>query len=135
MKRAIVIISFLILIFQNSLVGYAENSEWEHEKDLMKAGKDPRYASDRLIDKVAKELAIDFNRVDRKEFSRGMVVELEHGTKNPTADVTGDAPILTAKIVLAHLNEIPNYYTLLDEMEENAKKEAGEKGALKEAVY
>jgi hypothetical protein len=29
---------------------------------------------------------------------------------------------MTAKIALAHLNEIPNYYTLLDKMEKVGKK-------------
>ena len=76
--------------------------------------------------KVAEELDIDFSKVDRREFARGMIVELEHGTENPATDVTGDDPILTAKIALAHLNELPDYYTLLDEMEEEASEEMEE---------
>ncbi|MFC1643722.1 DUF5661 family protein [Candidatus Omnitrophota bacterium] len=105
-------------------MGYAENYEGGGKKEVLKKVEEAKYASDALIDKVAKKLDIDFNKVDKREFARGMVVELEHGTKNPATDVTGDDPILTAKIVLAHLNEIPDYYTLLDEMEEKAKKES-----------
>ena len=56
-----------------------------------------------------------------KEFMMGLNVELEHGTISPATNVTNDDLIMTAKIVLAHLNELPNYYTLLEEMEEKGK--------------
>lgn len=36
-------------------------------------------------------------------------------------DVTGDDPIMTGKVALAHLNEIPDYYTRLARMEAEAK--------------
>jgi hypothetical protein len=47
----------------------------------------------------------------------GMNVELEHGTRFPDLDVTGDAPVITAKIALAHLREFPDYYQRLATME------------------
>jgi hypothetical protein len=37
--------------------------------------------------------------------------------------VTSDDPVVTGKIVLAHLNEFPDYYTRLERMEEQAKRE------------
>jgi hypothetical protein len=37
--------------------------------------------------------------------------------------VTGDDPILTGIIALDHLNEFADYYTRLDKMEQEAKKE------------
>jgi hypothetical protein len=37
--------------------------------------------------------------------------------------VTGDDPILTGKIALAHLNEFADYYIRLEKMERKAKKE------------
>ncbi len=51
---------------------------------------------------------------------RGMKVELEHGTRFPDLDVTGDDPVITAKIALAHLREFPDYYDRLDAMEREA---------------
>jgi uncharacterized protein DUF5661 len=60
---------------------------------------------------------------DVEQFRRGMEVELEHGRHDPTTDVTGDDPVLTGKIALAHLNEFPDYYTRLARMEEEAKNE------------
>lgn len=47
----------------------------------------------------------------------GMNVELEHGRINSKTDVTGDDPIQTAKIALAHFHETPRYYLRLAEME------------------
>ncbi|MFJ7726148.1 DUF5661 family protein [Neobacillus sp. NPDC097160] len=36
-------------------------------------------------------------------------------------NVTGDDPIITGKIALAHLNEFPDYYKRLKVLEEEAK--------------
>jgi hypothetical protein len=41
------------------------------------------------------------------------------------SDVTGNDPAVTGKIALAHLNEVPDYYTRLDRMEEEAKRDRG----------
>jgi len=49
-----------------------------------------------------------------------MDVELEHGTIDPHTNVTNDDPLMTGKIALAHLNELADYYTRLDEMEKEA---------------
>ncbi len=61
------------------------------------------------------------DRYDAEEFYMGINVELEHGTIDPGTNVTDDDPVMTAKIALAHLNELPNYYTLLEEMEEKGE--------------
>ena len=61
---------------------------------------------------VAAKLGIDFSQKEYtlEEFTVGMNVELEHGTENPATNITNDDPILTGKIALAHLNEVPMYY-------------------------
>jgi hypothetical protein len=61
------------------------------------------------------------DKYDANEFYMGINVELEHGTVDPATNVTNDDPTITAKIALAHLNELPNYYTLLEEMEEEGE--------------
>ena len=43
-------------------------------------------------------------------FRQGLEVELEHGTRFEDANVTNNHPILTGKIVLAHLKETMDYY-------------------------
>jgi hypothetical protein len=61
---------------------------------------------------VAVKLGIDFSKKEYtlEEFAFGMNVELEHGTMDPATNVTNDDPVITGKIALAHLNEVPMYY-------------------------
>ena len=49
-----------------------------------------------------------------EDFKQGLEVELEHGIRYDDANVTNNHPILTGKIVLAHLKETMDYYTRLD---------------------
>jgi hypothetical protein len=71
----------------------------------------------------ATEIGIDFSTTPFSidEFCAGINVELEHGRRDPETNVTGDDPILTGKIALAHLREMPDYYTRLAEMEAEAE--------------
>ncbi len=46
-------------------------------------------------------------------FQEGLEVELEHGIRFPDANVTNNHPLLTSKIVLAHLKESMDYYQRL----------------------
>ena len=55
--------------------------------------------------------------VDLDQLRMGMEVELEHGRTNALTNVTDDDALLTAKIALAHLRELPDYYTRLALME------------------
>lgn len=64
-------------------------------------------------------LGVDWNSVDINQFRRGIEVELEHGIVNSNTNVTNDDLLTTGKIALAHLNELSDYYTRLD-MIENA---------------
>jgi len=73
--------------------------------------------------KAAAEIGIEISeeRFGLEEVRRGMDVELEHGTRFPDLNVTGDDPVLTAKIALAHLREYPDYYDRLATMEREAE--------------
>ena len=63
-----------------------------------------------------------------EQFRMGMDVELEHGTRDPQTNVTGDDVIMTAKIARAHLNEFPDYYTRLAKMEAEAEANGAAQG-------
>jgi hypothetical protein len=73
--------------------------------------------------RVGDEIGVDWGRFELEAFRAGMDVELEHGADDPQTDVTGDDPILTGKIALAHMKEFPDYYERLARMEEEAKRE------------
>jgi hypothetical protein len=53
-------------------------------------------------------------KVPTGEFRMGLEVELEHGTMYEDTNVTNNHPVLTGKIVLAHLKETMDYYERLD---------------------
>lgn len=47
-------------------------------------------------------------------FRKGLEVELEHGTRYEDANITNNHPVLTGKIVIAHLKETMDYYQRID---------------------
>jgi Protein of unknown function (DUF5661) len=77
--------------------------------------------------RIGMEIGIDWDSApfDVEQFRSGMDVELEHGTHDPLTDVTGDDPLVTGRIALAHLNEFPDYYSRLEQMEEQARRDHG----------
>lgn len=81
--------------------------------------REPRYTTAEAL-LLGQRLGVDWARIDLEQFRRGLDVELEHGRRHPHTDVTHDDPVLTAKIALAHLEGIPDYYTRLDAMEAGA---------------
>jgi hypothetical protein len=72
---------------------------------------------------IGDKLGINWSNFDVEQFRMGLDIELEHGLRAPSTDVTGDDPILTGKIALAHLNEFADYYTRLEKMEREAKEQ------------
>src|SRR3954452_20365886 len=77
--------------------------------------------------RIGEEIGIDWSSAafDVEQFRAGMDVELEHGLRDPATNVIDDDAVTTGKIALAHLNEFPDYYTRLEQMEENSKREHG----------
>jgi hypothetical protein len=71
--------------------------------------------------RVGDQVGINWAEVDLEQFRMGLEVELEHGVRNVVTNVTNDDLVLTGKIALAHLLELPDYYTRLQRMEEEAR--------------
>jgi hypothetical protein len=63
---------------------------------------------------ILKEVNVEGMPIPLEEFRVGLEVELEHGTRFKDANVTNNHPVLTGKIVLAHLKEAMDYYERLD---------------------
>lgn len=77
-------------------------------------------------------------KIGLESFRVGLEVELEHGTRFKDANVTNNHPILTGKIVLAHLKESLDYYERLEvaELEGDLLKAVNAKNPAKvEALY
>ena len=70
---------------------------------------------------IGNNLGINWNNIQLNEFTKGVNVEFEHGTRYPETNVTNDDKALTGKIAWAHLKEFPDYYTRLEKMENEAE--------------
>jgi len=102
----------------------------------------PEYVSKEEVKRVCKEIGLrDWTEIEKpsvteketstileivnvqkmniplEDFKQGLEVELEHGTMYKDANVTNNHPILTGKIVLAHLKETMDYYKRLEVVE------------------
>lgn len=62
-------------------------------------------------------IGVDWTVIDLEQFRKGLSVELEHGARDPETDVTHDDLAATGKIAWAHLKELPDYYSRLQEIE------------------
>ena len=73
---------------------------------------------------IGQRIGVDWSvgDVDLEQFRMGLAIELEHGSQDPATNVTNDDETITGKIALAHLREIPDYYTRLDAMEREAER-------------
>jgi len=77
--------------------------------------------------KIGELLGVNWSKFDVEQFRMGLDVELEHGAADPATNVTDDDTMTTGKIALAHLKEFPDYYTRLEQMEEEAERYHGRK--------
>jgi len=71
--------------------------------------------------RIGEMINIDWTKYDLEQFRMGLGVELEHGLRDSETNVTNDDEITTGKIALAHLKEIPDYYTRLADMEKSVE--------------
>ncbi len=79
-----------------------------------------KYFTTKEAERIGKKLGITWDKFDVEQFRMGLGVELEHGTRDMSTNVTDDDPVMTGKIALAHLNEFPDYYTRLYRLEKEA---------------
>ena len=99
--------------------------------DFYQKIRDGKYAKYNLTAQQVKEIGdkigVDWAVVDFGEFMQGVKEELEHGCTFAVApdpnqtNVTSDDLEATAKIALAHLYEVTDYYTRLEKLEDEGE--------------
>lgn len=148
--------SGVYLIYNYSGISYNNPQEMQRKEDRMQV---PEYVTKEEVQKVCRELKIsDWTKIQEPKvssqeagiilkivnvegmdipleaFRRGLEVELEHGTMFNDANVTNNHPVLTGRIVLAHLKETMDYYERLEVAElEGDLLKAMKKGDLAKA--
>ncbi len=63
---------------------------------------------------IREKVGGETTQISVEQFRNGLEVELEHGLTFMDANVTNNHPILTGKIVQAHLKEMLDYYLRLE---------------------
>jgi hypothetical protein len=81
-------------------------SDWSEKTDPAVSGGEAA-----MVLSIVNSQSMD---IPLESFRKGLEVELEHGTRFDDANVTNNHPILTGKIVLAHLKETMDYYERID---------------------
>ena len=71
--------------------------------------------------RIGDQIGVDWDKIPLEEFRMGLAVELEHGVHDVQTNVSDDDEIVTGKNALAHLKEFPDYYTRLEQMEQEAE--------------
>lgn len=79
-------------------------------------------------EEIGNDLGINWDEVRLDEFTIGLNIEMEHGTRYPETNVTNNDEKLTGKIAWAHLKEFPDYYTRLEKLEKEASEYWKNKG-------
>jgi hypothetical protein len=75
---------------------------------------DPPKVIQEEAEKILQAVNVAGMEIPLEDFIMGLEVELEHGTRFKDANVTNNHPLLTGKIVLAHLKETMDYYQRLE---------------------
>lgn len=83
---------------------------------------------------IGEKLGIDWGAFDVKQFHLGLNTELVAGAYNPVTSFASDDPILIGKVVRAHLNKFPDYYTHWAQREKEAEPEPSGKRASKRSL-
>jgi hypothetical protein len=87
--------------------------------------------------KLLKEVNTGGMKIETEQFRVGLEVELEHGILFKDAVVTNNHPIITGKIVLAHMKESLDYYRRLEvaELEGDLYKAVVNSNSVKAKQY
>ena len=80
--------------------------DWSKLKEIKVTGKEAAI--------ILRAVNVQNMPISVEDFRQGLEVELEHGVRFDDANVTNNHPILTGKIVLAHLKETTDYYQRLE---------------------
>jgi hypothetical protein len=96
-------------------------------KEIMNKPKPTRSLSERRqysrdeAKRIGDVLGIPWNRFGVDQFRIGLNLELERGRREPQTALDRGHPVVAGVIVLARLNEMPDYYVRLSTMENKAE--------------
>ena len=66
--------------------------------------------------RIGESLHIDWDQVDLEQFRQGLMGNHKQGSMDPETGRTYDGVLLTGRVVLAHMQEFPDYFTRLERL-------------------
>ena len=66
--------------------------------------------------RIGDSLYIDWDQVDLEQFRQGLMGTHKQRAMDPETGMIYESVILTGKIILTHLQEIPDYFTRLEKL-------------------
>jgi hypothetical protein len=70
--------------------------------------------------RIGESLHIDWDQVDLEQFRQGLMGNHEQEAIDPETGLTYDGVLLSGKLVLAHMQEFPDYFTRLARLKAEA---------------
>lgn len=87
-------------------------------KSFIRFLTEKKSVSSELAKKIGNDLGVDWDQIDLEQLRKGMEVEQEHDDSSDTDVIPGTLDFhKIAKIALAHLKELPDYYDRLAKIE------------------
>lgn len=78
--------------------------------------------------RIGESLHLDWDHVDLEQFRQGLMGEVDKANMDPETSRTYDGVLLSGKLVLAHMQEFPDYLTRLAKLKAEADEYQAESG-------
>jgi hypothetical protein len=78
--------------------------------------KKQRQVSSDEAKRIGDSLYVDWDQIDLEQFRQSLMGNHVQGSMDPETGQIYDGVLLTGKIVLAHIQEFPDYFTRLEKL-------------------
>ena len=72
--------------------------------------------------RIGDAMHIDWDQVGLEQFRKGLMGNHEQAAIDPETGLTYDGVLLSGKLVLAHMQEFPDYFTRLEKLKAEANE-------------
>ena len=78
--------------------------------------------------RIGESLHLDWDHIDLEQFRQGLMGEVDQANMDPETGRTYDSILLSGKLVVAHMQEFPDYFTRLAKLKAEADRHRIQKG-------
>lgn len=89
--------------------------------------KKRKQISSEVAKRIGESLHIDWDQVNLEQFRQGLMGEVDQANMDPETGRTYDSVLLSGKLVVAHMQEFPDYFTRLEKLKAEADRHRTER--------